>query len=412
MTLDHDLPGLLVALGMGLLVGGERERRKGEGPARASSGVRTFAMAALLGAVSAKAGGEVLIAVSAVGVLLLAAVAYAFGDREDPGLTTEFALVLMVPLGALAMREPSLAAAIAVIVAIVLAARAPLHHFVKRVLSESEVRSALTFAAASLVILPVVPDRTIDPFDAINPHTLWLIVVLLMAVSAAGYVAVRTLGAGYGLPLAGLAAGFVSSAATIAAMGAPAKETPAMLGPAVAGAVLSTVATVMQLALLLAVASPQVLYTMALPLAAAGVAALLYAWLFSPSSMPNGPADQRLLGEAFDLSGALKLAGLLAAVLVASAALTERYGNTGTLIAAGMAGLADTHAPSVSIAGLVAGHKLAAADAVRPILLAMTMNTITKGLLAQTSGGGAFARRVVPGLAVVIVAAWLGAAFG
>jgi uncharacterized membrane protein (DUF4010 family) len=195
-------------------------------------------------------------------------------------------------------------------------------------------------------------------------------------------------------------------------MGAQAKETPAMLGPAVAGAVLSTVATVMQLALLLAVASPQVLYTMALPLAAAGVAALLYAWLFSPSSMPNGPADQRLLGEAFDLSGALKLAGLLAAVLVASAALTERYGNTGTLIAAGMAGLADTHAPSVSIAGLVAGHKLAAADAVRPILLAMTMNTITKGLLAQTSGGGAFARRVVPGLAVVIVAAWLGAAFG
>ena len=315
------------------------------------------------------------------------------------------------PLGALAMREPDVAAAIAVVVAIVLAARAPLHHFVKRVLSESEVYSSLTFAAATLVILPVLPDRALGPFHAVNPHTLWLIVVLLMAVSAAGYVAVRTLGAGYGLPLAGLVSGFVSSAATIAAMGTRAKATPAMLAPAVAGAVLSTVATIVQLALLLAVTSPPVLRAMAVPLAAAGVAALFYAWLFMPSSMTIGPADQRLLGEAFDLSGALKLAGLIAAVLVASAALTERYGHAGTLVAAGIGGLADAHAPSVSIAGLVAGHKLAVADAARPILLAMTTNTMTKGLLAHTSGGGAFAWRVVPGLAVVIAAAWLGSVF-
>jgi uncharacterized membrane protein (DUF4010 family) len=410
MTLDRDVLGLLVALGIGLLVGGERERRKGEGPARASAGIRTFALAALFGAIAIKAGGDTLLAVATAAVLLLIAIGYALNDRQDPGLTTELALVLTVPLGALAMREPWLAAAIAVIVAIILAARTSLHHFVKRVLSEQEVHSALTFAAASLVILPVVPNRSLGPYDAINPHTLWLIVVLMMAVSAGGYIAIRTLGAGHGLPLAGLASGFVSSAATIAAMGARAKATPTTLSPCVAGAVLSTVATVVQLALLLALTSPSTLLTMAVPLTAAGVAAILYAALYMSHTSLTSPADEQLLGKAFDLVLACKLSVLLAVVLIVSAALTDKYGNAGTLIAAAVAGLADTHAPAISIARLVEGNKLSSADAAQPILLAMSANTITKAVLAYTSGGHAFAVRVIPGLAVVIAAAWLGAA--
>lgn len=409
MILDRDLLGLMAALGIGLLVGGERERRKGEGAARAAAGIRTFVMAALIGATSVTVGGAVALAAGIGSVMVLAAVAYVRSDRTDPGLTTELALILMVPLGALAMREPALAAAAAVVVAIILAARGPLHHFVKEALTQSEVRSALTFTAATLVVLPVIPDRAIGPFDALNLHTLWLIVIMMMAVSAAGYIAVRTLGAGIGLPLSGLAAGFISSAATIAAMGARAQATPALLGPAVAGAVLSTVATIAQLVLLLSVASPPTLLAMAVPLAAAGIAAAFYAAFFMADALAGPRTADAQPGDAFDLGTALKLASLIAVVLVASAALKAVWGNTGLLIAAGIAGLADAHAPAVSVAGLVASNSMPVSDAVPPILLAMATNTLTKCVLAYTSGGLAFARRVVPGLALVIAAAWLGA---
>ena len=142
------------------------------------------------------------------------------------------------------MRQPALAAGVAVVVAILLAARTPLHHFVRSVLTESEVKDALIFAGATLVVLPLLPDRPLGPYGALNPHTIWIIVILVMAISAAGYVAVRMLGARFGLPIAGLASGFISSTATIGAMGARAAKAPDVLAAAVAGAVLSTVATI------------------------------------------------------------------------------------------------------------------------------------------------------------------------
>ena len=121
-------------------------------------------------------------------------------------------------------------------------------------------------SAATLVVLPVIPDRFYGPFGALNPHTLWRIVILMMAISAAGYIAVRTLGAGAGLPLAGFSSGFVSCAATIATLGSRAKQNPTLLGPAVAGAVLSTVATIAQLGILLAATSSETLSAVSIPL--------------------------------------------------------------------------------------------------------------------------------------------------
>jgi hypothetical protein len=108
------------------------------------------------------------------------------------------------------------------------------------VLSEEELTDALIFAAAALVVLPLVPDRYVGPFSAVNPRTIWKIVILIMSISAGGHIAVRLLGPRFGLPLAGLASGFVSSVATIASMGARARKDPVVSRPAVAGAVLST----------------------------------------------------------------------------------------------------------------------------------------------------------------------------
>lgn len=403
------LTSLTVALGAGLLIGVERERRKRQKQAPATAGLRTFAVAALVGALGYGLGGAVTLAAATAAVGLLAAVAGKSRPGDDPGITTEVALVLTVLLGALAVVAPTLAAGAGVTVAILLAARSPLHRFVGAGLTEAEMRDALVFAAASLVVLPLLPDRALGPFGALNPHAIWIVVILVLAIGGVGHAAVRLVGARLGLPIAGLASGFVSSIATIGAMGARAAKAPTVLPAAVAAAVVSTVATVIQMAAVIAATSLPTLRAMAGPLACAGLAAGVYGVAFTLRALrqPAGEAPQP--GQAFSLKSALLFAATLAAVLAASAALRAAFGVAGSVAAAALAGLVDAHAAAVSIAALVATGQMTPQDAVVPILAGLTTNTFTKLILAASSGGRAFAVRVIPGLILVVAAAWAAA---
>ncbi|MBP6879169.1 MAG: MgtC/SapB family protein [Phenylobacterium sp.] len=399
-----------MALGVGLLIGAERERRKQERPSPSAAGIRTFAVATLAGAVALLVGGVLLLAVVTAATASFAALAYWRAQGEDdPGVTTEIALVLAVLVGALAVPQPMIAAGVGVVVAILLAARTPLHHFVGSVLTGDEVRSGLLLAGATLVVLPLLPDRAMGPYQALNPRAVWLVVILLLAISAAGHVAIRTLGVRFGLPLAGLAGGFVSSTATIGAMSARAGKTPSLLAGAVAGAVLSTVATIAQLAVLLAALSPPTLRAMAAPLACAGLAAGAYGALFTLKAFRQPPDEEHAdPGQAFSLTSALTFAGMLAVILVVSAALSDRFGGAGAAVGAAAAGLVDAHAAAISMASLVASGHMDPRAAVLPILLGLTSNTLTKVVFALSGGQRAFVWRVVPGLLLVAAAAWLG----
>jgi uncharacterized membrane protein (DUF4010 family) len=402
---------LACALAIGLLIGAERERHKGEGPQRSPAGVRTFTLAALSGGVSVVVGGDLLLALSTAIFAVFSAVAYLRTRDQDPGLTSKAALVLTVLLGGLAQTQTAIASAMAVLVAIVLAMRVRLHHFVADVITESELTDALIFAAATLVVLPLMPDRYVGPFGAINLRIIWKIVILMMSISAAGYLAVRLLGSRLGLPIAGLASGFVSSTATIGAMGARAAREPSLAKSATAGAVLSTVATIVQMAAVLAATNTSTLRQMRLPLIAAGVAAIAYGALFMLLSLRQKAAPSAQRGRAFSLKTAVLFAGLITAVLLLSAALNTWFGKAGVLTAAVVAGLADTHAAAVSVASLVTAGKFTAKQSVFPILAALTTNTVSKMAVAVSSGDRAFALRIVPGLLGVIGAAWLAICF-
>jgi uncharacterized membrane protein (DUF4010 family) len=408
---DHVVLGFAIALGIGLLIGIDRERRKGEGASRVPAGVRTFALAALAGAAAAAVGSDMLLAAVIVGVVALTGLSYWRSSAHDPGLTGEMALVLTALLGALAISQPLLAAGTGVVVGGLLHSREALHRFVRSGLTEDELRDALIFAGATLVVLPVLPDDPLDPFGVINLRRIWIIVVLIMAISAAGYIVVRLLGVRYGLPLSGFASGFVSSSATIAAMASRVKEMPALLRPAAAGAVLSTVATVIELAVLLAAVSVPVLAAIAIPLALGGLVAVVYGGLFTLWALKHEGHGDDKPGRAFSPATALALAATLAVILLVSAALYAWLGDTGALLAAAAAGFADTHSAAVSAASLVSAQKMNANQAVLPILAAFTTNTVTKMVLAF-AGNRAFALIVVPGLVLVLVAAWAGVLVG
>jgi len=213
------LLGLGAALGAGLLIGIERERRKGAGPRRSPAGVRTFTLASLAGAIAQSMAQPWLVAIGALLIAALAAISYWRDRSDDPGITTELALFVTYLLGVTAMHNPAVGAGAAVVVACLLAARSHLHDFSIEVLTSAELRDALLFAAAALVVLPLLPEQPITWLPSVNPRKLWGLVVLFMALQGVGYATSRLFGTRLGLALSGLVAGFVSSTATIASLG-------------------------------------------------------------------------------------------------------------------------------------------------------------------------------------------------
>lgn len=394
------------AICIGLLIGLERERRKRLGPPRIAAGIRTFTLVAILGAASALTGGETLLVAGAGSIALLAAVAYFRSAAEDPGVTTGVALVLCFVLGALSTHDTPMAVALAVVVAVLLASRTPMHDFVQRMVTQREMNDALILATATLVVLPLIPDRYVGPFAAFNPRVAWIIVILMMSVAAAGQLAQRLLGSGLGLAAAGFASGFISGIATIGAMGALMRQSPALRRPAVAGAVLSSVATLVQMSVVLAATSPATLRALAPSLAAAGLLAAAYGAFFTLRTMHAPEGESPPAQRAFNLWQALWLSVFISAAMMIAAALQTWFGDTGLWVGAALAGLADTHAIAVSLASLVAGGRLSAEDAALPILCALTSNACTKAVVAWWSGTRRFAIEITAGLMLVMAGAW------
>lgn len=412
ISFDQEGWRLAVALGIGLLMGVERERHKGTGPARAPAGIRTFALVSLLGGICMVIGNTAVLAVALAFVAAAILIAYAMGNREDPGLTSEVALLTAFLLGALAQREPQLAAGLAVTVTILLAVRSQLHRLVSQVLTEQEIHDGLLFAGAALVVLPLLPHERVGPYGAFDPFAMWRLVVIVMAISAAGYIAQRMLGSRLGLPIAGFAAGFISSSATIGSMGGRASREPRLMRPAVAAAVLSTVATVVQMVVVVGAISMPALREIGPAMVLAGIAAAAYGAIFALRAFRETAEVEASSGRAFEPKTAIVFAATVTVILLVSAALNDWLGTTGLTISTAVAGFADTHSAAISVASLVAGGKVAPEDAVIPILAGLTTNSITKAVLAIMSGGPPFARAVWPGIAAVAGAAWAGAILG
>lgn len=400
--------GICIALGIGLLIGAERERQKDSAKRRAA-GIRTFTVVALMGSVGMALGGPELLFLAVLLVGLGAIAAYQKTPAKELGLTTEFALVLTCLLGGMAMREGMIAASVGVVLALLLAARSRIHNFVSQILTQQDLDDTLLFAAMALIALPLAPDRFMGPFDAINPRELTQLIVMVMAVSAAGYVGMRWMGPRVGLAWVGFASGFVSSSATIYAMGKRARDEPFLLAPAAAGGVLSSIATLIQMALVIGLLQPELLMAMAWPLAlGAGVASVHGLWLYRKAYQLPMPEALPIAGHAFDLKTAVGLPLLLALVMVTSAGLNVWLGDAGLLVLAGVSGLVDAHATTASSASLLAAGKIDMAQAMQLCWVGFTSNAMTKALLAWRAGGLAFAKIIIPGQILVVICIWLG----
>ncbi|GGJ65911.1 hypothetical protein CDQ92_01845 [Sphingopyxis bauzanensis] len=400
---------LAEALGIGLLIGIEREQSEHTTGKDASSGVRTFALASLIGAISMMTGGMPLLAVAvlAVGTFRIVWVV----QQGDPttGLTTSLALVAVVLLGALATETALLAAGVGVIIASLLAAREVIRGFSRTVLTAAELRDGLILGVSILVILPVLPNLNFGPGGALNPRDLFIIVVLVMLIGAAGHIATRVVGVHLGLPVSGFLSGFVSSTATIAALGRRAGEKSDDAKSAAAGATLSSVSSLIQIGIILLALSPA-MFAVGLPvLLGAGLAAGLHgaAIFFLTQRGEIKPAEIGLTSQVFSVKSAVGFAFIVATVMLISALLNDYFGSAAILVTATLAGLVSTNSATVALASLVAVGQISALEGVLPLAAALSANTLVRIWIALRSSEPSFRRTVSGGLVLQLAVLWV-----
>lgn len=396
--------GLVVAFGAGLLIGVERERRKGQGPDRHSAGLRTFLVAALAGA-----AGQVLSPVVAAVVLAavsgLAGLSYWRSRSDDPGLTTELALIATTLIGMLAVSQPEVAAALAVVLAGVLALKTRLHHFATDWLSEAELHDGLLLAALALVLLPLLPAEPIAWLGHLSPRRVLMLVLVILLMQAASHLGQRLLGARAGVPMTGLLGGFVSSTATISALGSQVRSGEVPLRLAWCGGVLSTAATWLQAWLIGGVLAPRHVAEMAgLALMGAAVPALIGLALWRRQAIAER-VQARVDGPVLRLKEALQVSALLVvgAMLVQWA---HARSDTGLLIGVGIAAIADAHAPVAALWGMRDAGGLSANELLHGTLVAISVNAGTRTVAAWAAGGARYAAGIGAALGLSLAVVW------
>ena len=414
---------LATALTAGFIVGAEREQ---EGHA-SFGGVRTFPLFALAGAIGALIDVWLLVALGlAVGGLVAVSYVRDTSPRTPDGfgLSTEMAALATFGLGALTTaRIPDLplvdrlllVGAGTVAVVGLLALKRHLHAFVAKV-SKQDIYATLRLLLLLVIVLPLLPNRDMGPFAAFNPFSIGWLVVLISAMSFAGYVAIRVFGAKKGIGLTGLLGGLASSTAVTLTFSGRAKETPSLADACAVAIVLASSTMFPRLAIELTAVSPELAGHAALPLGVAtvvglGAGGLLYARLGADARVEAQPEKPLPLKNPFTLRGALKFAALFAGVLLFSRAASHYFSDAGVLISAGVTGLADVDAISLSVAQMVEDDALSVDLGVVAVAIATAANTTAKAGIALVLGGGRLAARVALSMAAALGAGTLAALF-
>lgn len=350
----------LAALMIGALVGIEREKRKHDDPVRAFGGIRTHILLALAGGASAWLARALatpwifvatLLAVAAIGV---ADHVRRGRDTADfaPGIVSEVAALAVVLLGAMVVvGDAALAVALAIVVSAVLAYRQPLHGLVERIGVE-DILAGIKLLVASFIILPLVPDRTVDPWDAVNPYQLWLMVVAISALSLVGYIAIRSLGRARGIAVTGIAGGLTSSTATTLniARGSRTGARGVSADAASAGVLLAWVMMFARVMVIVFAVNRPLFAAAWPPLAAMGTVTALFAARHYLKGADDPAAINDLpMKNPFSLASAMRFGALFAVLLVAIKVVGQALPSTGLYVVSGLAGAMDVDAITLSL---------------------------------------------------------------
>ena len=393
------LPAFLTSLAIGLVVGLERERS----PA-AKAGLRTFALTALLGTLLALLSEYMespwLLAAGLLAVAGLIVSAYLDGSRtDDPGTTTQAALLLCFGLGALVwFGFGALAVLLAVAMTLLLHFKPELQNISKS-LTRQDLQSILQFAVLSFVILPVLPNRDFGPFETLNPYQTWLMVVLISGLSLAGYVSLRFVGQRFGAPLLGFFGGMVSSTATTLIYARHARSNENLGKLAVVVIMIANLVVLIRLAVVSSLVAPGIAPHLVPVLAGGLVAGSLLTFFWWRRIGAEGEFPMPEMKNPTEIRTALTFAALYAVISLISAWLANLSGSSGLYLLAFISGLTDVDAISISMLRLFDQGKLTPDVTVATIAIAYLSNLLFKFGLMMSIGGRTLARLSAPAAA-------------
>ena len=405
---DLPLIRLAIALAIGLLIGLERGwSARDEQEGERAAGLRTHAISGLLGGIAALVGQlttPFLIGLVFIGFASVTAVFHWMESKDEHNFSATGAVAGMMAflLGAYAViGDPVIATAAATATVVLLALKSTLHSWLKR-LEWIEIRAVLILITMTFLFLPLLPERTIDPWDTINPARVWELAIFVCAISFLGYMAIRLFGERNGIILAALAGGLVSSTAATLNFAKLAKTNPSQSGLMAGGISLAGAVMSLRILVIVAVFNLALLETLGPVL---GVAALIQGGigLVMIVSGARGREQSFVWKNPFDLPSAFQFALFIALIMLLSTLASRYLGDSGLLGLAALSGLADVDAITLSLARMQEAS-ITTKLATDSILLAAVVNTAVKSGIAGWSGGAGVGWRAVLSGAAALVA--------
>lgn len=402
---------VLISLGIGALIGIERERRR---KGVEFAGIRTFMLMALLGTLSVFVSETFpyFLLVAFIGLVSLIFASYIMSTKDDGdiGLTSEVAALLTFVLGAICAYGEGykFAPIIAIIITALLALKKYLHLFARRI-SEREMIDTLKFLVIAFVILPLLPNTYIGPFHVFNPYQIWLMVVFISGISYAGYIAMKIIGPEMGLSVTGIMGGLVSSTAVVTAMAGRVKESESVLKAAVFASVVASSMMFFRILFEVMVINPSLLTLLLPPLFTMGILGISLGLTLLRTPHENVKSEVKLKNP-FSLRPAFIFGALFMIILFISKAANNYMGNMGVYAAGIVSGVADVDAITVSMALLSKNNMISSYTAITTITLASISNTLVKLGIAFLLGtknfgkkiGMVFASMIFVGLLIII----------
>lgn len=407
---------LLVALAIGLMIGVERgwqERASQEG--QRIAGVRTYGLIGLLGGgfgLLAQQFGTLVLGFGFTALAVVVGMIFLAKQQQEGewGITSLVAALLVFVLAALATSGEVLVASSTAVVAVLLLSYKPqLHGLVSR-LQVEELRAGIKLLLISVVMLPVLPDQGYGPWQALNPYRIWMMVVVIAAISFAGYVAIKIGGARRGILFTGLFGGLASSTAVTLHLSRLGHHNHGVVAVAASGILIACGTMFIRMLIIVGLLAPSMLATLWPPVVL--MALLTYAPLlfFHRDNAGKVPDASSILQNPLELKTALTFGAILTAVMLLSVVLRNAYGEAGLMTLAALSGIADVDAIMLSLVGM-AEDQLSARLFVMGCVIAACANSIVKGLMCGLIGGRALGLKAAGPLVLAgisgVVATWL-----
>ncbi|MFH4499300.1 MgtC/SapB family protein [Vibrio diabolicus] len=398
---EHLIWNLLVALLLGAIVGTQRGwvmRNSVEGSRVA--GIRTFSLVGLLGGlvgILANIYTPLLIGFALIALVILTCIAFVIQQKKsgDVSITGVVSIMVVFVLGNLTVSgEAVLAAAAAVITAVVLDNKRELHQALQK-LQEYELDAALRLLLISIVMLPLLPNQSYGPWNALNPYEIWWMVVLIASISFVGYFAIKIGGAKRGILFTSVFAGLSSSTALTLQFSHLSRE-QASISPLLASGILLSCGTMFpRLLIVLSVINPQLVKLLWPIVMAMMVALYIPAWWIWRRSEVEQIEQSNKQTNPLALQSALFFGLVLALIMLLAHALSDWFGNAGVLILSALSGITDVDAISLTL-GRQSTQTLSVTTAALGILIAASVNTIVKMGMVIAIGDKKLWRRIAP----------------